>query len=277
MSGVAEGALDQLQSALDKWTEQYGKIFDLLTTSPEDFQNGVIWEIVTNIVIILQGIGISLLIIFFFYGLIKSGMDYRDIFKNPKNVAFIFIRIFIAEFFVINSLDILLYILRIIQGIMSKIQTTTQSITFTIPENIKTALEQADWWASVGAWAASFVGSLIISLLSMIIIILVYGRFFKIFLLSAIAPIPLAGYASETTESIGNNFMKSYIGECLRGVVIVIACLIFSAFAVSPASSNATTAGAMVWDYVFDVSLQMLILVIMIKSSDRMVKEFFSL
>lgn len=277
MSGIAEVALDNLQSALDKWTAKYGEIFNILTTSPEDFQGGVIWGIVSNILTVLQGIGVSLLIIFFFYGLIKSGIDYRDVFRNPKNAVFIFLRVLIANFFVVHSLEILLYILQIIQGIMAKVQTATTAITFTVPENIKTALESADFWASIGALIMSLIASFIISALSLIIIILVYGRFFKIFLLTAIAPIPLAGYASEQTESIGNNFMKSYIGECLRGVIIIVACLIFSAFAVSPASSSATTAGAMVLDYVFDVAMQMLILVIMIKGSDRMVKEFFGL
>lgn len=277
MSGISEVALDNLQSALDKWTAKYGEIFNILTTSPEDFQGGVIWGIVSNILTVLQGIGVSLLIIFFFYGLIKSGIDYRDVFRNPKNSIFIFVRVIIANFFVVHSLDILLYTLQIIQGIMAKVQTTTTSITFTVPENIKLALESADFWASIGALAMSLIASLVIRALSLIIIILVYGRFFKIFLLTAIAPIPLAGYASEQTESIGNNFMKSYIGECLRGVIIIVACLIFSAFAVSPTSSSATTAGAMVLDYVFDVAMQMLILVIMIKGSDRMVKEFFSL
>lgn len=277
MSSISEAALEHLQSALDKWSAKYSEIFSILTTSPEEFQDGAIWGIVSNILTVLQGIGVSLLIIFFFYGLIKSGLDYRDVFRNPKNIIFAFSRVVIANAFVIHSLDILLYILKLIQEIMAKIQTTATSISYTVPDNIKTALENADFWASIGAFAMSLISSLLISGLSIIIIVLVYGRFFKIFLLTAVAPIPLAGYASEQTESIGNNFMKSYIGECLRGVIIIVACLIFSAFAVSPTSSGATTAGAMVLDYVFDVAMQMLILVIMIKGSDRMVKEFFSL
>lgn len=277
MSGIAKVAYDFLQSALNNWNANYGEIFNILTTSPEDFQGGVIWGIVSNILTVLQGIGVSLLIIFFFYGLIKSGIDYRDVFRNPKNAVFIFLRVLIANFFIVHSLDILLFALQIIQGIMAIIQTTTTAITFTVPENIKTALESADFWASIGALITSLIACGVVWALSLIIMILVYGRFFKIFLLTAIAPLPLAGYASEQTESIGNNFMKSYIGECLRGVIIIVACLIFSAFAVSPTTSSATTAGAMVLDYVFDVAMQMLILVIMIKGSDRMVKEFFSL
>lgn len=277
MSGMANQAYEHLKSALEFWVSKYNEIFTILTTSPEEFQGGAIWEIVGNIPTILQGIGVSLVIIFFFYGLFMAGIDYRDIFRNPKTIALSFVRPFLASFFVVNAMNILLYILQLIQGIMMKIQTTTTAINFEIPAEIKTALEEADWWASIGAWASALMGQFLIGALSLIIIVLVYGRFFKIFLLAAISPIPLAGLASEKTEYIGNNFMKSYIGECLRGVLIVISCLIFSAFATSPPASSATTAGAMVFNYVLEVSMQMLILVIMIKGSDRLVKEFFSL
>ena len=180
MSGIAEVAFDNLQSALDNWNTNYGEIFNILTTSPEDFQGGVIWGIVSNILTVLQGIGVSLLIIFFFYGLIKSGIDYRDVFRNPKNVVFTFLRVIIAEFFVVNALDILLYTLNLIQGIMAKIQTTTTAITFTVPDNLKTALENADFWASIGALATSLIACGVVWALSLIIMILVYGKFYEI-------------------------------------------------------------------------------------------------
>ncbi len=277
MSGVANQAYEHLKTALEFWIDKYNQIFTVLTTSPEDFQGGVIWTLVGNILTILQGIGISLVVLFFFYGLFMSGIDYRDIFRNPKTIAFSFVRPFLASFFVTNAIDIMLYILQLIQSIMMKIQTTTATISYEIPDEIKTALEGADWWASIGAWASSLIGQFLIGALSIIIMVLVYGRFFKIFLLAAISPIPLAGLASEKTEYIGNNFMKSYIGECLRGILIVTSCLIFSAYFTSPPASASTTAGAMVFTYVLEVSMQMLILVIMIKGSDRLVKEFFSL
>ncbi len=277
MSGMALQAYEELKSALDYWVDKYNDIFTILTTSPDEFQNGAIWTAVGNIINILQGIGVSLVIIFFFYGLFMAGIDYRDIFRNPKTIAMSYARPIIAEFFVVSTMDILLLILQLIQRLMLKINTTTATISYIVPDEITTALEGADWWASVGAWASAFIGKYLIGALALIIIVLVYGRMFKIFLLAAVAPLPLAGWASEKTEYIANNFLKSYIGECLRGVLIVIACIIFSMFATSPPVTSATTAGAMVSIYVLEVAMQMLILVIMIKGSDRLVKELFSL
>lgn len=277
MSGMAQQAYEELKSALDFWADKYDDIFTILTTSPDEFQNGAVWTVVGNIITILQGIGTSLIIILFFYGLFMSSIDYRDVFRNPKTIALSFVRPFLAEFFVVNSMELLLYILHLIQGIMLQINTVSTAVTYNIPSEITTALEGADWWASVGAWASSFLGKYLIGALALIIVVLVYGRMFKIFLLAAISPIPLAGMASEKTEYMANNFMKSYIGECLRGVLIVVSCIIFSIFAQSPPATSATTPGAMVSMYVLEVAMQMLILVVMIKGSDRLVKEFFGI
>ena len=108
--------------------------------------------------------------------------------------------------------------------------------------------------------------------------VIVYGRFFKIFLLAAISPLPLAGIASEATEYIGLNFLKSYIGECLRGVVILTACRIFTSIATTvPSLDPSASVAGMAWTYVAGVVMNMLILVILVKTSDRIVKEVFGI
>lgn len=163
----------------------------------------------------------------------------------------------------------------LVQNIIKGINASALTADFHIPDDLKTALETADWGAGIGAFAASLLGTAVIFLLSIIILVVVYGRFFKIFLLSAISPIPLAGFASEATESLATNFLKSYIGECFRGVIILVACMIFTVFAVSPTGLNASTPGGMTWVYVGEVVMQMLLLVITVKASDRMVKEIF--
>lgn len=138
-------------------------------------------------------------------------------------------------------MDILTFVISVIQSLIQKIDAGALTADFQVPEDLASALETADWGAGMGAFVAALLLAAAIFLLSIIIIVVVYGRFFKIFLLSAIAPILLAGFASEQTETLGTNFMKSYIGECFRGIIILVACMIFSAFAVSPTGLDAST------------------------------------
>lgn len=122
--------------------------------------------------------------------------------------------------------------------------------------------------------AITFIGSLFITIMSFIIILTVYGRFFKLYIYTAISPIPLATFAGEPTQSIGISFLKSYAAVCLEGAIIVLACIIFSAFAASPPVVNEDAAAAtMVWAYVGELAFNMLVLVGAIKMSDRVVKE----
>lgn len=122
--------------------------------------------------------------------------------------------------------------------------------------------------------AITFIGSLFITIMSFIIILTVYGRFFKLYIYTAISPIPLATFAGEPTQSIGISFLKSYAAVCLEGAIIVLACIIFSAFAASPPVVNEDAAAAtMVWAYIGELAFNMLVLVGAIKMSDRVVKE----
>ena len=97
-------------------------------------------------------------------------------------------------------------------------------------------------------------------------------------LATAIAPIPLASFAGQPSSSIGVAFLKSYAAICLEGCVIVLACVIFSAFASSPAITDSTLAPAtIVWNYIGELIFNMLVLVGAIKMSDRLIRELMGL
>ena len=99
-----------------------------------------------------------------------------------------------------------------------------------------------------------------------------------ILMYTAIAPIPLSTFAGEPTQSIGKSFLKSYASVCLEGAVIVLACVIFSAFASSPPVVDAGAAAAsMVWSYIGELIFNMLILVGSVKMADRVVREMMGL
>lgn len=239
---------------------------------------GSIWTLVSGILNTLKATGVALLVIFFFYGIIKSSISFRDMLRQPTQIIGLFIRIILAKFLIDYGAELLLKILAIVQELIASIHTQTLTNALVVPPELAGLISSASFWEGLGAWCASFLGTLIVYLLSIIIMVIVYGRFFKIYLLAAISPLPLSGLSSEATEYIGLNFLKSYTGECLRGVLILVACRIFSAFAISsPALDPTATAGAAAWLYMAQIVMNLLILVILVKTSDRMVKEIFGI
>lgn len=122
------------------------------------------------------------------------------------------------------------------------------------------------------------IGGLFITVLSFIMIMSVYGRFFRLFLYTAIAPIPLSSFAGEPSQNIGRSFLKSYAAVCLEGAIVVLACIIFSLFASSPPVVDPNAAAVtMVWSYIGELIFNMLVLVGAVKMSDRVVREMMGL
>lgn len=179
------------------------------------------------------------------------------------------------------GLELMMALFDIVQGIVAKIMATSglASIEQTVlPDSIIQAIEESGFWESVPLWAVTLIGSLFITVLSFIMIMTVYGRFFKIYLYTAIAPVPLASFSGEPSSSVGKSFIKSYAAVCLEGAIIVLGCIIFSLFAASPPVVDETAAAVnQVWTYVGELIFNMIVLVGTVKMSDRVVKEMMGL
>ena len=175
----------------------------------------------------------------------------------------------------------MLALFSIVQGVVSTIMNSAGlgAIQQTVlPGEIITAIEECTFFESIPLWAVTLIGSLFITVLSFVMILTVYGRFFKLYLYTAIAPVPLSTFAGEPTQSVGIAFIKSYAAVCLEGAIIVLGCIIFSLFAATPpVVQSGAAAVTMVWSYVGELVFNMLVLVGAIKMADRVVREMMGL
>ena len=275
-----DGIIDNLTSALNTWNEKLAEIWMLLTQSPETFKGGDIWNIIVKIHGALQAIGLSLLVLFFLWGLIRTCTNWQDI-KRPEHAFKLFLRFIIARGLVMYGMELMTGIFEIVQGVVSTITHTVglgTAESTVIPQEIIDAVNNTGFLESIPLWAVTLLGSIFITILSFIMILTVYGRFFKIYMYTAISPIPLSAAAGESTQNTAFTFIKSYAGVCLEGAIILLSCVIFSAFATSaPAIDTSASAVSMIWSYVGELTFNMLVLVGTIKMSDRIVKEMMGL
>ena len=275
-----DGIIDNLTSALNTWNEKLAEIWMLLTQSPETFKGGDIWNIIVKIHGALQAIGLSLLVLFFLWGLIRTCTNWQDI-KRPEHAFKLFLRFIIARGLVMYGMELMTGIFEIVQGVISTITKTVglgTAESTVIPQEIIDAVNNTGFLESIPLWAVTLLGSIFITILSFIMILTVYGRFFKIYMYTAISPIPLAAAAGESTQNTAFTFIKSYAGVCLEGAIILLSCVIFSAFASSaPAIDTSASTVSMIWSYIGELIFNMLVLVGTIKMSDRIVKEIMGL
>lgn len=170
---------------------------------------------------------------------------------------------------------------QIAQGIMGTIMDAAgfaDPAEAVLPDSIVEAVEACGFLDKIPLWAVTLLGSLFIIVLSFIMILSVYGRFFRLYLYTAIAPVPLSTFAGEPSQNVGKSFLRGYAAVCLEGAVIVLACIIFSVFAESPPVVDTDAAAVtQVWSYVGELIFDMLVLVGAVKMSDRVVREMMGL
>ena len=272
--------VQNLQNALNTWNSKLADIWNLVTQTPETFKGGTIWNVIKNIHGGMQAIGLALLVLFFVVGVMKTCGSLTEV-KKPEHALRLFIRFAIAKIVVTYGMDLMLALFRISQGIVSKIMSIskrTGATNTTLPSQMIKAIEDCGFFESIPLWAVTLIGGLVVTVLSFIMIMTVYGRFFKLYLYTAIAPVPLATFAGEPTQSIGKSFLKSYSAVCLEGVIIVLSCIIFSLFASTPPVVDVKAAAVtQVWKYIGELVFNMLVLVGTIKMSDRVVREMMGL
>lgn len=272
--------VQNLVNALNTWNEKLAEIWQIITQSPAAFKGGTIWNVMVSIHGALQAIGYALLVLFFVMGVIKTCGSFTEV-KKPEHVLKLFVRFAIAKGVIAYGLELMMALFNIIQGIISTIMNTGGfgiSQQTDLPQEIITAVEECGFFDSIPLWAVTLIGSLFVTVLSFIMIMTVYGRFFRLYLYTAIAPIPLSTFAGEPTQSVGISFMKSYAAVCLEGAVIVLSCIIFSVFAATPPTVDPDAAVvSMVWSYIGELIFNMLVLVGAVKMSDRVVREMMGL
>ena len=201
--------------------------------------------------------------------------------KKPEHALKVFIRFALAKAAVTYGLELMMALFNIVQGLISTIMTAAgfgaagQTV---LPSEIVTAVEDCGFFESIPLWAVTLIGGLFITVLSFIMIMTVYGRFFKLYLYTVIAPVPLSAFAGEPSQNVGKSFIKSYAAVCLEGAIIVLACIIFSLFAsATPVVDPNAAAVSMVWSYIGELVFNMLVLVGAVKMADRVVREMMGL
>lgn len=277
--------IEHLNSAIATWSSKLAEVWALVSQSPEEFKGGTIWSVIVDIHASLQGVAYGLLILFFAFSIFRHTVNLQEL-RRPEAALRFFIRFVLTKTLITYSMDFLSTIFSICNGIVQTVAMSMGDITqmnTTLPEGIQNAIKGVSFLESIPLWIVAFLSNIIILLLSIMLILTVYGRFFKMFLYTAFAPIPLSTFAGEATSHTGKAFLKSYIGVCLEGAVIVLSCIIYTAFLgsggapVPPDPEKPVSAVVMVWTYMVETGFNMLIFMALVKGADRVVKEMMAL
>ena len=226
--------VQNLENALNTWNQKLTEIWQLITQSPQQFKGGTIWNVIVNIHGAVQAIGLALLVLFFVVGIVKTCGSFAEV-RKPEHALKLFIRFAIAKGVVTYGLELMLALFNIVQGLVSTIMTSgglgaaQQTI---LPQEIVNAVENSDFWDQIPLWAVTLIGSLFIVILSFIMIMTVYGRFFQIVPLYSDCPSSSFNICRRTYAACWKEFYKRVMLRCvwreqlLSSAVLSFPCLL---------------------------------------------------
>ena len=175
--------VQNLENALETWNGKLTEIWQLITQSPQSFKGGDIWRVAVDIHGALQAIGYGLLVLFFVIGVMKTCGSFAEV-KKPEHAVKLFVRFALAKGVITYGMDLMLALLEIVQGIVSSILNAAgfgAPQDTLLPQEIVSAVEDCGFFASIPLWAVTLIGGLFIWVLSFVMILSVYGRFFKLY------------------------------------------------------------------------------------------------
>lgn len=250
----------------------------MVAQSPETFKGGAVWGVMVNINGGLKAIAYGLLVLFTAIAIFGGTLNVREL-RRPEAALRYFIRFVAAKTAVTYCMDLMLVLFEICSGVVSTVASHMNgaATALSLPSDIVNDIEGLGFFESIPLWIVTLLGSLVITVLSFVLVMTVYGRFFRLYMYTAIAPIPLSCFAGEATAQQGKQFIRNYLAVCLEGAIVMLALIIFSALAGSSPAIAAGSAVTKVWAYIAELIFNMLILVGLVKASDRVSKEVFGL
>jgi hypothetical protein len=272
MSGATK---ELINWGLEFWDSIIGTVTGVLTASP-DAQFPAAWNIIQNINAAFQSLGYGLLALFFVMGLLKSAVTFEE-FKRPETFIRHIVQLILAMSVISHGMEIVTGMFYYGSMLVSTVVSYGDLGSATVmPENIITAIDGMGFFGSIGMFIVAFIGVLVIAVVSIAILLQVYGRFFKIYIYAAISPIAFSGFAGSETTFMGKAFLKNFAAVCLEGAVVMIACAIWKAIAQDPKlalfTSASTDATTIVFQYLVSVVFSMILLMGTIKIASAIPK-----
>ena len=226
------GIMGNLEGLFDTVNAQVGEIAVQVGTTPAAWNAGVfslIRQLSETVILPIAGLVLTFVAT---YELIQMLLEKNNM--HEVDVANLYKWMFktaCAVLILSNTFNIVMAVFDVSQTVISRSAGLIQGSTAVSPDmlsNLQTTLEGMDLGPLLGLWLQSSVIGLTMQALGIIIFVLVYGRMIEIYLLTSLAPIPVATLSNREVGGMGQNYLKSLFAVGFQGMLILVCVGIYA-------------------------------------------------
>ena len=226
--------MDNLTGLFDTVNAKVGEIAGQVGSTPQGWNGGIynmIRSLSDNIILPIAGVILAFVMTLEliqmvsdknnFHGDVDTGMFFRWVFKTAC-----------AVLIVSNTWNIVMGVFDVAQSVIGSASgIIVGNVSIDLAGNIadlEARLMEMEVWSLLGLWLQSWVVGLTMNALTICIFIISYGRMIEIYLVTSIAPIPMATMTNRDWGQMGQNYIRSLFALGFQGFLIIVCVAIYA-------------------------------------------------
>ena len=223
---LIEGIMGNLTGLFDTVNTRVGEIAVQVGTTPAAWNAGVfslIRQISETVILPIAGLILTFVAT---YELIQMLIDRNNLHDIDTGLFFKWIFKTAAAILILsNTFNIVNAVFDVSQSVIARSAGVIQGSTDITPDMLATleaTLETMELGSLLGLFMQTMLIGLTMKALSIIIFVLVYGRMLEIYMLTSLAPIPVATLSNREVGQMGQNYLKSLFAVGFQGLLILL-------------------------------------------------------
>ena len=230
---LVDGIMGNLTSLFDRVNQQVGDIAVQVGTTPAAWNSGVfnmIRSLSDNVILPIAGVILAVVMTMELLQMVVEKNNMHD-FETWIFFKWIF-KTFCAVLIVTNTWDIIMGVFDVAQSVVNSaagIISSDANIEITgIITDLEVRLMEMELGELLGMWFQSLFVGVTMSTLTVCIFIIVYGRMVEIYLVTSVAPIPMATMTNHEWGQMGQNYLRSLFALGFQAFLIIVCVAIYA-------------------------------------------------
>ena len=227
------GIMDNLTGLFDNVNAKVAEVAGQVGSTPQGWNSGIynmIRSLSDNVILPIAGVILAFVMTLELIQLITDKNNLHDM-DTWMFFKWIF-KTACAVLIVTNTWNIVMGVFEAAQSVISSASgVVVGNVSINIAENIadlEARLMEMDVWALLGLWLQSFIVGITMWALTICIFIITYGRMIEIYLVTSIAPIPMATMVNREWGGMGQNYLRSLLALGFQGFLIIVCVAIYA-------------------------------------------------
>ena len=229
---LIDGIMGNLSGLFNTVNTKVGEIASDVGSTPQDW-NGGIFSMLQNLSeTVIVPIAAAILALVMCYELIDMIVEKNNMHEvDVANLNKWMFKTACAILILSNTFNIVMAVFDVSQSVIAQagglIQGSTDVSADMLAE-LETSLETMDLGPLLGLWLQTALIGFTMKAMGIIIFVLVYGRMLEIYLLTSLAPIPVATLSNRELGGTGQNYIKSLFAVGFQGLLILVCVAIYA-------------------------------------------------